>query len=72
MVRTIVFILLNLLVMGSFAQSSADILRTTDLAFSQLSVEKGMRAAFLAYADEQPALAGHRQALAAYRARFGV
>ena len=26
----------------------------------------------LAYADEQPALAGHRQALAAYRARFGV
>ena len=26
----------------------------------------------LAYADEQPALARHRQALAAYRARFGV
>lgn len=53
MKRYAIFNLFTAFVMTSFAQSSADVLRSADLAFSQLSLDQGMRAAFLAYADEQ-------------------
>lgn len=38
--------------MSGHAQTPADILKRADSAFSQLSMETGMRAAFLAYADD--------------------
>lgn len=59
--RSVVFILINFLAMASLAQSPAEILKATDRAFSQLSLDKGMAAAFLEYADEEVIKLNHNQ-----------